>query len=122
MTLQEMREKIDAFLTLGKHWQSEMAQWTPIENRVKGEDGLRLRLFTDRHLYSIVMYPERGEKKSYVGCVMDNRTPLPGESHTRGGDLADGEFTDATLRRIVADILSKEMHPSVEHPDALVIF
>ncbi|HUU60595.1 MAG TPA: hypothetical protein VMZ50_13730, partial [Phycisphaerae bacterium] len=55
-------------------------------------------------------------KPSYLGCVMSNRAPWPGETHTRGGDLADGEFNDETLRKIAADILSKELHVLVAPP------
>jgi len=126
MTLDEMRAKIDAFLVLGKHWQPEMLEWTAISPDEKGTDetrspegkvGLRLRLYTDRHSYSIVMYGDTGDRtKTYLGCVMSNRAPWPGETHTRGGDLADGEFNDETLRRIAADILSKELHTLVAPP------
>lgn len=124
MTLQEMQNKIGEFLLLGKHWRGEMGLWKPIERNEKGtdesrspegEEGLKLYLYTDRHSYCIAMYPERGEKKSYLGCVMSNRAPWPGETHTRGGDLADGEFTEETMRRILADILSKELHPVLAH-------
>lgn len=126
MTLEQMRAKIDAFLVLGKHWLSKRAQWTPIENKVEGgeregESGLRLRLFTDRHQYTLVMYPEHDGKKSYLGCVEEDRSPLPGEMRTRSGDLAAGEFNDETLRRIAADILSKELHEVADHPDVLLI-
>lgn len=125
MTLTEMREKVEAFLSLGKHWRPEMAQWEAAgaDEKValggrspEGREGLRLRLYTDRHVYAVVMYPEREGRKSYLGCVMDNRAPWPGETWTRGGDLADGEFTDDTLRQIWADILSKELHPVIAAP------
>lgn len=130
MTLEEMRAKIEEFLSLGKHWRSEMAQWEPITRDEKGTDesrspraemGLKVYLYTDRHSYCIVMYPARGERKSYLGCVMSNRAPWPGETHTRGGDLADGEFTDETLRRIFADILSKELHPVIARPAPKIV-
>ncbi|HUU23889.1 MAG TPA: hypothetical protein VM389_15245 [Phycisphaerae bacterium] len=121
MTLREMREKIDAFLSLGKHWRTEMREWSAITQDTKlapreGKTGLRLRLYTDRHVYSVAMYEAAEGKPSYLGCVMSNRAPWPGETHTRGGDLADGEFNDETLRKIAADILSKELHVLVAPP------
>ena len=121
MTLREMREKIDAFLSLGKHWRTEMREWSAITQDTKlapreGKTGLRLRLYTDRHVYSVTMYEAAEGKPSYLGCVMSNRAPWPGETHTRGGDLADGEFNDETLRKIAADILSKELHVLVAPP------
>lgn len=120
MTLEEMREKIGEFLLLGKHWRGEKAMWKPIKSDEKGtdesrspegEEGLKLYLYTDRNEYVIVMYPERGEisEKSYLGCIQQNRAPWPGETQRRGGDLADGEFTDETLQRIWSDILSCEL-------------
>lgn len=119
MTLAEMREKIGEFLLLGKHWRGEKGMWKPIETDEKGgphegEEGLKLYLYTDRHEYVISMYTEwsDGEKghPSYLGCIMRNRASWPGEMQRRGGDLADGEFTDETLQRIWSDILSCELH------------
>ena len=124
MTLDEMREKIHARLMQGKFFDQTKSEWSEIGTDEKGTDekgtdeqrtpegrvGLRLRLYTDRHSYAIVMYADTGDRtKTYLGCVMDNRTPWTGENHTRGNDLADGAFSDATLDRIFADILSCEL-------------
>ena len=123
MTLEEMQKKVSEFLQLGKHWRDEMAQWVRLEPDKKsdrgkeGAEGLKLLLYTDRHSYSIVMRPEFNGRKSYLGCVMSNRAPWPGETHTRGGDLADGDFNEETLRRIWSDILSKELHPVIVQPE-----
>lgn len=111
MTTEEMREKIGEFFLLGKHWDGAKALWTDLEDEEgSNSTGHRLKIFTDRHSYSIVMRPEQDGKKSYLGCIKSLRAPLPGETWTRGGDLADGEFNDATLTRILSDILSCELH------------
>lgn len=118
MTLTEMRDKIGAFLLRGKHWDGAMAMWTDLTDDGVDREGVKLHLFTERHHYAIVMEPASGGEKSYLGCVMSNRAPWPGEKHTRGGDLADGEFNDETLLRIMADILSKELVSTMPKRDA----
>lgn len=70
----------------------------------------RLRFWTSSNCYSIRAIPARDEDggKEYLGCEVTARSPLPGEHWTRGADLADGEFSEATLARILLDIVSYE--------------
>lgn len=62
------------------------------------EEGFRVIILTAKHRYAVVAKPH------YLGCVCSNREPLPGETWTRGCDLADGKRTVGTWHRIVADI------------------
>lgn len=68
---------------------------------VKGKD--QVFLYTQRHKFSIAVKP------NYIGAVMSNRFPLPGEDWTRGRDLADGPNTEETWNRILLDILAVEL-------------
>ena len=80
---------------------------------VKEEEGskeLRLSLFTDRHEYKILSHP-RTKSASYLGCIVYNRAPEPGEEHLRCSDLADGRLSRETWERIKSDIISTELLP-----------
>lgn len=65
-------------------------------------------LYTRTHSYSIKARVQSGQP-GYLGCVASARKPLAGEAHTRGNDLADGHFTEATWHKIVTDILRYEL-------------
>lgn len=52
-------------------------------------------------LYRIKLFSENQEfiiridlNNDYIGCVMNNRKPYPGETWIRGNDYPDGNFTD----------------------------
>lgn len=69
---------------------------------IKYSDNLyRLRLFNENREYTIRIDLDR----DYIGCVMSNRKPYPGETWTRGSDYPDGEFHNA--KEILHDILDK---------------
>lgn len=73
------------------------------------EDYVGLVVFYTRTFsYSIKARVDHGQP-GYLGCIASARKPLAGEVHTRGNDLADGHFTEATWQRIIADILCYEM-------------
>jgi hypothetical protein len=78
---------------------------------IRVDEGYNLRLYTERHIYHIIVRPNRDHGKSYLGCTVSTRKPRAGETHTRGNDLADGEFTDETWHKILADIVSYELVP-----------
>ena len=82
----------------------------------KQEHKIKIELFTDRNVYYITGI-DRGIGKSYLGCIASRRAPLPGESHTRGNDLADGDFTFETWCQIVLDILSYEVLEIHKNPE-----
>lgn len=64
--------------------------------------------FTNDHSYSISIYLPEGNN-SYMGCIASCRKPKPGETWTRGSDLADGKYSDETWLSILNDIVSYEM-------------
>jgi hypothetical protein len=69
------------------------------------EDGFKVHLWTKKHHYVITA------KSNYLGCVASVRQPLPGETWTRGNDLADGKRTPETWQRIMEDIVGYELVP-----------
>ncbi len=69
------------------------------------------RMFTPTHEYGL------SATSTYLGCVVSERTPRPGESWTRGNDLADGPFGEETWLRILTDIVAYELQPIVESRD-----
>lgn len=46
---------------------------------------------------------------SYMGCILINRKPRPGEDWGRGSDLPDGKYTKQTWDAIVNRIIAMEM-------------
>ncbi len=70
----------------------------------EGKDTYRIMFYTEKHKYSI-----RAVVGRYLGCVMTNRAPYPGEDHTRASDFPDGDFSFSTWLRIVYKILSYEL-------------
>lgn len=68
---------------------------------------VRARLWTAINVYAIIVKPFSNHM-GYMGCVVTSRAPRPGEDHTRGSDLADGDLGDETLGRILADIVHYE--------------
>jgi len=64
----------------------------------------KIHFYTDKHAYHISAVVGH-----YLGCILINRAPWPGEDHTRGSDFPDGKYQDSTWLRIVHKILSHEM-------------
>lgn len=76
----------------------------------EGTKELSLSLFTDQHEYKVSAHP-RTKSHSYLGCIVYNRAPQPGEYHIRSSDLADGRLTRETWEKIKSDIISTELLP-----------
>lgn len=75
-------------------------------------DGFRVRLYTDRNVYTIVFREaDPGDPHTYFGCQVSSRKPLAGENWTRGNDLPDGKFSEETWRKMVGAIASYELVP-----------
>ena len=72
------------------------------------ERELKFSISTKNNEY-VIRAIERESGKNYLGCIADSRVRLPGEHHTRGNDLADGDFTRETWIAIMADIISYEL-------------
>jgi hypothetical protein len=77
------------------------------EERTKA---LNLSLYTDHYEYRITAHP-RTKSNSYLGCIVYNRAPLPGERHLRSYDLTDGSIARETWEKIKNDIISTELLP-----------
>jgi hypothetical protein len=78
---------------------------------------VRARLWTTTNVYSISAIATRKreipgskvlENYTYLGCVAGKRAPRPGEEHTRGSDLPDGDLSDALLDEIMNAIVRYE--------------
>ena len=103
-------EALKGWINSGKFcsWNNHVHVSDESNNPEEGVREIKIELFTEKHVYHIVGR-DRKEGRSYLGCIANNRAPLPGESHTRGNDLADGDFTFETWCNIVLDILSYEL-------------
>jgi len=75
------------------------------------------KIYTDTNCYTINAIERRDH--SYLGCIASCRTPRAGEDWNRGRDLADGELSRETWRRILGDIVSYEMVRVHSKADAL---
>jgi len=67
-----------------------------------------IRLYTEKHRYNI------RATKDYLGCIMMNRSPVPGETWVRGRDLPDGRFSKDTLFEILSSIVFEELERITE--------
>lgn len=70
---------------------------------------LHMELFTDRNQYTITGKVNLMGDSNYLGAIGYSRTTRPGETWTRGRDLADGSFSKSTWDQIVMDMLSFEL-------------
>lgn len=75
-------------------------------------DEVRLHAYTytTNNIYSLNARINRSRPNdSYLGGFMTSRQHRPGETWTRGNDLADGPFEFATFQEFLMDMLSAEM-------------
>ncbi len=79
-----------------------------VDQREDARSYVKLTVWTEKHSYGIVGKPSVAGSRDYLGCVMSKRAPRAGEDWTRGGDLADGSFTEATWLAILTGILGYE--------------
>ena len=82
------------------HWDNKKVA---ILKSTKEENYYHLYMFTDKHVYSIVVKP------TYIGCVMSCRYERPMEGWTRGSDFPDGECNEDTFKSILYAILCQEL-------------
>jgi hypothetical protein len=71
-------------------------------------DAVRLHIYTSERRFNIIGVIRNG-KPSYLGCTYMLRKCLPGENWNRGGDLSDGEFSQETWLKIMANIVKIEV-------------
>lgn len=76
-----------------------------------------LHIWTEKHSYCIVAKPcpapftGAAETLGYLGCTMSYRAPRCGEDWTRGADMHDGPFNEASWLAILTDIVGYEVQP-----------
>lgn len=109
--IEVVRNQIERWIFRGKFVSKGNYKLSIEQESYSPESYVVLRFLTANNSYSIV------GKSTYLGCVYRNRYPLPGETWTRGSDLADGDFSEATWNRIVQDILSLELADGAEIED-----
>lgn len=112
-TLEGVRDQLKEWI-----WRGKFASTANFSLDIEeGRQAVTLRFKTTLHTYSIVGRPHGapvGGRLGYLGCVVSNRHPRPGETWTRGSDLADGDLSEGTWDRIVQDILSVELAAAAE--------
>jgi hypothetical protein len=116
-----MKSLIDEFKELlnnGKffNWDKHVHIYHEVNNSDYLEKELKFSISTEKHEY-IIRAIERENGKNYLGCIVNNRAPWPGENHTRGNDLADGDLCQQTWINILTDIISLEL---IEIPEKQV--
>ena len=86
-------------------WLQRFSRFSPkkIEVDTNSESRFVILIYTDRNVYSI------GASDTYLGCIAATRKPRPGEKHTRGNDLPDGNFLEETFISILGAILFYEL-------------
>ena len=102
MELQEMKEQLVEWMDMMKNGYRDSDIYM-YEFERDGKEGIKIRLFTDVNNYSVVAID------NYLGCIYSSRKPRAGEDWTRGGDLADGEFSKETWIKILSDIIGTEL-------------
>lgn len=89
------------------HWKVDQLKTNINEEGDSEYIGLVI-IYTRTYSYSIKARVQIGQP-GYLGCQVSARKPLAGETHTRGNDLADGFFTEATWQQIKSDIINYEL-------------
>lgn len=107
-----------------KEMQPELAQWLDRINRygkiakraifiLRPDEGVKnhisVFLFTANHEYHISARPDQEDRRGYLGSYGNSRVRRAGEHWTRGSDLHDGFYTEATWNAILCDIVSYEL-------------
>jgi hypothetical protein len=60
----------------------------------------------DIKLEITIQRPTAEDPFGYIGMVSKNMKPLPGETHLRGEDAADGTCSPETVKRVIDDLWS----------------
>lgn len=71
---------------------------------VLNDERLGLKWYTRDSLISVrIRLPGQGCDNGYIGAIRHARAPRPGETWTRGNDMADGPYCKETWDRVIAD-------------------
>ena len=114
--IEAVEKTLKDWIWTGKH--ASTSNFTIKIEEDGGRSFVRLKFVTITNSYSVRAFPPRKDGSTYMCCEYSNREPNPGETWTRGGDLADGSFNKETWDRIVADILSVELAEAAERTTA----
>ena len=109
-----MNKELIKVLEWAKELGFDKVHVSPKQEEKKNE--LHFSLFTPKHEYKVVAHP-RGKSKSYLGCIVYNRAPEPGEDRIRSSDLADGRLSRETWEQIKNDIIATELLPVMDDPN-----
>lgn len=117
LSLSDLRELghdlLASFAESGK-WKEPSRDILAIEQ----EDRVSMRFYTNGHVYFIsARLPSEKRPNGYLGATFTCRTPIAGEWWSRGGDLADGSYSEDTLRHIMEDIIAREIVPLADWID-----
>jgi len=77
-----------------------------VEVEIKA-DHVNIYLYTNKYKYAIQARCKSPDRSSYLGCTVGGHGKFSG-----GRDLADGDFSEGTWRKILSDIVSWEMIPA----------
>ena len=69
------------------------------------DDVITAKIYTKHHVYRITAHLDG----SYLGCIGWTTFYRPGEEHTRGNDLPDGDFSEKTWNSIKNAIIKYEL-------------
>lgn len=79
------------------------------------DDIFTFNLYTDNHVYHIkARNKTKAYRKTYLGCIMNNRKTRVGEHWTRGRDLPDGQLSLDTWNDILEQIVATELVKAVD--------
>jgi len=87
-------------------WDTHVFALEPSSNS-DGGTTYPFQIFTESNVYRmrVVDAPDRAS----LICEASSRTPLPGETWTRGLDIADGPLSEETWHKFVADVVMCEL-------------
>ncbi len=108
MTLNEIADQLKAWIWRGKHASTD--NFSIEIHSLNKRPYVKLTILTVTNSYGIRGVPKPSDPDDvYLCCEFSARVPDPGETHTRGGDLWDGDFSEEGWNRIMQDILSVEL-------------
>lgn len=91
---------------------NKLEDFVEIEHDGSGESGqykfsFKAYIYTESHRYKINAVETND--RTYLGACANTRKPRPGEDHTRGNNLQDGELTYETWCAIKNQIIAYEL-------------
>ena len=94
----------DIFTRSINRWKNQTVFYNRKSLNGDGYDYDYINMYSDKHEYRISFLNDE-----YIGCCMHNRYTHAFETHHRGMDLTDGDYSVETMCSILADIVSYEV-------------